>query len=217
VSRLAPLRLCAYVVTSQGLWPGRGHHDVALAALEGGADAIQLRCPELDDTALLSLARTLLPACASRGALLIVDNRLAVAIVAEVSGVHLGQDDPLAVARQRLGPDRILGVSVATAKQAAAAAEFGADYLGVTVWPTATKPGATAVGVKGLRRIVAATALPVVAIGGITPARVPGILDAGAAGVAVVSAVGAAPDPVAATRALVTAVRRRCLAQAGQT
>lgn len=200
--------LDVHVVTSHGLWPGRGHREVALAALEGGADAIQLRCPELDDADLLALARELVPVCAARGVPLVVNNRVEVAVAAEASGVHLGQDADLGAARRRLRTDQLLGVSVATPAQAAAAEHIGADYLGVTVWPTATKPEAEAVGVAGLRAIAAASSLPVVAIGGISAARVAEALDAGAAGVAVVSAVGAAADPVAATRALAAAVRR---------
>ena len=82
----------------------------------------------------------------------------------------------------------------------------GADYLGVTVWSTSTKPESIARGLDGLREVAAATALPVVGIGGIDASNAAHVLEAGAAGVAVVSAVGAAPDPETATRALVAAV-----------
>lgn len=184
-----------------------------MAAVEGGADAVQLRCPDLDDQELLVLARALRPVCAKRGVLLIVNNRLDVAIASEASGVHLGQDAALGTARERLLPGQVLGVSVATPGEAAAAQSFGADYLGVTVWTTPTKPEAVAVSLDGLRAVVAATPLPVVAIGGITAARVGAVLDAGAAGVAVVSAVGAAADPVAATRELARVVRQRTIAR----
>src|SRR5581483_6145116 len=109
-------------------------------------------------------------------------------------------------ARERLGPGRVLGISVRTPSQAHAAERTGADYLGVTVWATPTKPEAVAVGLDGLRAVVAATRLPVVGVGGITAANARRVLDAGAAGVAVVSSVGAAPDPVAAPRELVAAV-----------
>jgi thiamine-phosphate pyrophosphorylase len=192
-------------VTSAGLWPGRGHEDVALAALEGGADAVQLRAPELDDHELLAVARRLQPACAARGVLLVVNNRVEVAAAAG-TGAHVGQDTPVGEVRRRLGHEPVLGVSVAGPAQAVAAATAGADYLGVTVWATATKPEAIAVGLAGLRGVATATALPVVGIGGITPGRVAAVLAAGAAGVAVVSAVGAAADPAAATAAIAAAV-----------
>ena len=194
------------VVTSNGLVPGRGHVDVATAAIAGGAHAVQLRAKGLDDRGLLELAATLVALCGPAGVALIVNDRLDVALAADASGVHLGQDDLVPEARRLLGSDRILGVSVADADDARTAAAAGADYLGVTVFSTRTKSDARPVGLDGLARVAAATALPVVAIGGITADRVRAVLEAGASGIAVVSAVGAAPDPVAATRALVERV-----------
>ncbi|HZP89999.1 MAG TPA: thiamine phosphate synthase [Actinomycetota bacterium] len=203
-AKALPLRV--YVVTSSGLAPGRGHAEVALAAIEGGASAVQLRAPELDDDDLLRLAARLVGPCREAGVLLVVNDRVEVAVRSGADGVHLGQRDELEGARERLGPDRVLGISVRTPAQARAAERAGADYLGVTVWATPTKPEAMPVGIEGLRDVVAATRLPVVGIGGITAANARRVLDAGAEGVAVVSAVGAAPDPVAATRELVAAV-----------
>jgi thiamine-phosphate pyrophosphorylase len=200
-------RLGVYVLTSSGSVPGRGHREVALAAIEGGADAVQLRAPERDDDELLPLAAALAGACRDAGVLFVVNDRLDVAVRSGACGVHLGQGDELAGARERLGPGAVLGVSVATPDQTRAAEAAGADYLGVTVWATPTKPEAEPRGLEGLRAIVAATSLPVVGIGGIDASNAGRVLDAGAVGVAVVSAVGAAPDPVAATRELVEVVR----------
>jgi thiamine-phosphate pyrophosphorylase len=101
----------------------------------------------------------------------------------------------------------VLGISVATPEQADAAERAGADYVGVTVFATPTKPDAVPIGLDGLRAIVEATSLPVVGVGGIDPSNAPEVLAAGAAGIAVVSAVGAAPDPVKATQELVELVR----------
>lgn len=206
MSPLDPRSLGIYVVTSAGMVAGRGHREVADAAIEGGATALQLRAPELADDELRSLASRLAETCRAAGVLFIVNDR--VGIAAEIgAGAHVGQgDDPLA-ARDRIGPDGVLGVSVSTPEEALAAERAGADYLGVTVWASATKPEASPVGVDGLRAVVDATALPVVGIGGIDADNARGVLEAGAAGVAVVSAVGAAPDPVFATRRLVDAVR----------
>jgi thiamine-phosphate pyrophosphorylase len=201
------LVLGVYVVTAAGLVPGRGHAEVAIAAIEGGANAVQLRAREHSDDQLLPLARELAERCADRGVLFIVDDRVDLAIASGAAGVHLGQGDPWQDARIRLGPEMILGVSVENAEQASAAEAAGADYLGVTVFATATKPEAVPLGLKGVRAISDATRLPVVGIGGIDAGNARSVLEAGAAGVAVVSAVAAAPDPAAATRELVATVR----------
>jgi thiamine-phosphate pyrophosphorylase len=200
-----PRSLRVYVVTSSGLAPGRGHRDVALAALRGGATAIQLRAPELRDEDLEPLAAELAARCRDAGVLFVVNDRVEVA-AAVGAGAHVGQGDDPSAARARLGRASPLGISVSTVEEALAAADAGADYLGVTVWATPTKPEAAPRGIHGLRAVVDATRLPVVAIGGIDATNASEVILAGASGVAVVSAVGAAPDPVAATRALVEAV-----------
>jgi thiamine-phosphate pyrophosphorylase len=200
-----PRSLRVYVLTSSGSVPGRGHADVARAAIAGGATAVQLRAPELVDARLRDLALEIGEACRASGVLFVVNDRPSVA--ARVgSGVHVGQDDDPVSARGVIGPDAVLGVSVSSAEEALSAERDGADYLGVTVWATPTKPEASPRGPDGLRSVVAATSLPVVGIGGIHGRNAREVLDAGAAGVCVVSAVGAAPDPERATRELVDAV-----------
>lgn len=201
--------LAVYVVTSAGLVPGRGHVEVARAAIEGGAETVQLRAPKIEDQSgeLLPLATGLAALCRARDVVFIVNDLVDVAIQSGADGVHLGQEDAVVGVRDRLGSGRVLGLSVATAEQAKDAERIGADYLGVTVFETKTKPEAKPVGLDGLRGIVAVTHLPVVGVGGIDPANAPQVLAAGAAGVAVVSAVGGAEDPVAATRELVRVVR----------
>jgi len=201
---LDPRSLRVYVVTSAT--PARDHEAIVTAALEGGATAIQLRAPERNDAALLPLATRLAARCREAGVPFIVNDRIAVALAAGADGAHVGQDDDVPRARRRLGGDRILGVSVGSPGEAVAAYEAGADYLGVTVWATATKPEATPRGLEVLRRIVEATPLPVVGIGGIGAANALEVVAAGAAGVAVISAVAAADDPVEAVRMLRRAV-----------
>ena len=201
------LVLGVYVVTAAGMVPGRGHAEVAAGAIAGGANAVQLRAPEHGDNELLPLARELADRCRERGVLFIVDNRMELALASGAAGVHLGQGDPWAEARLRLGPEPVVGVSVDDPDQAAAAEAAGADYLGVTVFSTSTKPDAVPRGLRRLREICDATSLPVVGIGGIDASNARKVLEAGAAGVAVVSAVAAAPDPAAATRELVAAIR----------
>lgn len=200
------MRVGVYVITSAGLVAGRGHLEVGRAAVEGGADALQLRAPELGGAELLPLARQLAAECRAAGTAFIVNDRVDVAIDSGASGVHVGQSDDPTGARAAIGPDGILGVSVTTLGEARAAEACGADYLGVTVWATATKPEATPVGLDRFREIAAVARIPIVGIGGIDASNAALVLGAGAAGVAVISAVGAAPDPVAATRSLVDAV-----------
>lgn len=201
--------LDVYVITSSELVAGRGHREVALAAIEGGAAAVQLRAPELDDDSLLPIATELALECWRGGVVFVVNDRLEVALESGAAGVHLGQADELAGARRRVGADRVLGISVGAVDQAVRAEAAGADYLGVTVWATATKPEAVPQGLGSLREIANATSLPVLGVGGIDASNARDVLDAGAAGVAVLSAVGAAEDPVAATRQIAAAVRSR--------
>jgi thiamine-phosphate pyrophosphorylase len=197
------LRVCVVTSASFG---GRTHRDVAAAAIEGGATAIQLRAPELTDDALLALAGDLATRCAAAGVLFVVNDRPRVAVASDARGAHVGQGDDLEGARTTLGPDRVLGISVTTLAEARAAVELGADYLGVTVWATATKPEATPGGLELVRDVVESCPIPAVGIGGIHAGNAAAVIAAGASGVAVVSAVAGAPDPVEATRRLVRAV-----------
>ncbi|MDP9300914.1 MAG: thiamine phosphate synthase [Actinomycetota bacterium] len=204
---LDPRALRVYVLTSAA-FAGRSHRDVAMAALEGGAGAIQLRAPELPDDELLAVASELARVCADAGVLFVVNDRPEIAAAVGAAGAHVGLEDDPSEARRLLGPDRVLGMSVDAASQARQAEELGADYLGVTVWATRTKPEATPGGVALVRTISEGSTLPVVGIGGIDAANAASVLDAGAAGVAVISAVAAAPDPIEATRELVLVVDR---------
>jgi thiamine-phosphate pyrophosphorylase len=199
---LDPRSLGVYVVTTGTLVPGRGHRDIARAAIEGGATALQLRAPELEDEGLAPLATELASWCRGVGVLFIVNDRLEVAVRSGADGVHLGQGDRFDGARDGLGPHRVLGISVEDPAQARAASEAGADYVGLSVWATPTKPEAQALGLAGLSVVSRASRLPVVGIGGVNAGNARDVLAAGATGIAVISAVAAAPDPVAATREL---------------
>jgi thiamine-phosphate pyrophosphorylase len=181
----------------------------AVAALAGGATAIQLRAKHCSARELCSMGRRLADICAERAALFIVNDRLDVALACGAAGVHLGQDDlPAAEARRIAGPELIIGVSAATPAEAEAASRADADYLGTgSVYATASKADAgKPIGLKGLSRVTRTTALPVVAIGGITPDNAAAAIAAGAAGVAAISAVVGAPDVAAAAARLAAAV-----------
>ena len=205
--RLDPRSLSVYVVTSSRGASGSGHLEIATAAVAGRATAVQLRAPELTVESLLPLAREIAERCRGSGVLFVVNDRVEVA-AAVGAGAHVGQDDEPEMARGVLGADAVLGVSVGTVDDVAVAERAGADYLGVTVFSTSTKPDARPIGLDGLSRIVAATSIPVVGIGGIDAANARDVLAAGAAGVAVISAVADADDPIAAVGSLVDAVKR---------
>ena len=200
--------LRVYVITHAG-FRGRSHEDVAQAAVAGGATALQLRDKESAGRALVAPARRLVALANPAGVPVVVNDRVDVALAAGADGVHVGEDDlPVADARRLLGPERIVGASAGTVEEARRAEQEGADYLGVgPVFPTATKADAgEAIGLDGLRKIVAAVRVPVVGIGGITVENAAQVVLAGAAGVAVVSAVAGADDMVEATRRLRQAV-----------
>jgi thiamine-phosphate diphosphorylase len=202
MARLEPRALDLYVVTTGTLVSGRAHGEIATAAVEGGATAVQLRAPELSDDRLLPLAAVLARTCGEAGVLFIVNDRIEVATSCDAAGAHVGQGEDLEGARSRLGPERILGVSVGGVEEARVAEDAGADYLGVTVWETATKPEAVGIGLEGIRAVVGATTLPVVGIGGIDVRNARDVLGAGAAGIAVIAAVATADDPTGAVREL---------------
>ncbi|QPH52795.1 thiamine phosphate synthase [Pontivivens ytuae] len=177
----------------------------ARAAARGGASTIQLREKTLPDAELIPLARGLKDLLAPRGIRLIVNDRIEVARAADADGLHIGQGDgDPREARAALGPGKLLGLSVENADQLAAIPEGAVDYLGVgPVRATATKPDhAPPIGFDGLARIVAATPLPCVAIGGVGPGDMAAVRASGAVGAAMVSAISRAPDPEAATRSL---------------
>src|SRR5947209_11054689 len=175
---------------------------VVEAALDAGLPAVQLRDKDLPGRPLLALAERLRAATARTGALLFVNDRIDVALAAGADGVQLGTGSvPVEVARRLLPPGALVGVSTHAPGEAATAADFA---LFGPVWETPSKAGAQ--GAARLGDAVRAAAIPVLAIGGVTAERVPAVRAAGAAGVAVIRAILAAPDPGAATRALLAAL-----------
>ena len=203
-----PLRLV--VILDVDAAGGRDLAERAAAAARGGATMLQVRAKGVAARAFAELVRRV--RAAAGGVPVIVNDRLDVALAGGAAGCHLGQDDlPVDVARQMAPPGFLLGGSAGTPDEARRAAAQRPDYLGigpVAVSPTKADAGA-AIGWAGFRAVHAAAAhLPAVAIGGIDAARAGEARAAGAAGVAVVSAVLGAPDPEAATRALRAAVER---------
>jgi thiamine-phosphate pyrophosphorylase len=199
-----------YFVTDRAMCGTRGGLERTVAeAVAGGVTVVQLRDDETPAPELVELARRLKGILAPARVPLVVNNRLDVALAAGADGLHVGQADTSPpAARIRLGPDLILGLSVTDPAQLAAVDPALVDYLGVgPVFGTSTKPDAApAMGLAGLAATCAGTALPIVAIGGIDLSNAAAVVRAGADGVAVVSAICAAGDPLAAAASLLRAV-----------
>ncbi|MFQ5877955.1 MAG: thiamine phosphate synthase [Acidobacteriota bacterium] len=194
-----------YVITDAVLTPGRSHVEIARAALEGGADAVQIRDKSSPAFNLCRMAAEIQPQARKFGAVFLVNDRVDVALVTGADGAHVGPEDlPAGEARRLLPRPRVLGVSAGTPQEARRAEREGADYVGAgPIFVTGTKADAgRPIGLDGLRSIVGAVSIPVVAVGGIAVDNVAAVLRAGACGAAVVSAVVSAEDMVAATRAL---------------
>jgi thiamine-phosphate pyrophosphorylase len=201
--------LALYLVTDPILCGPRGVEAVVAAAVRGGVTAVQLRDKTARHADMVAQARRLKAALAPAGVPLVVNDRVEVAVAADADGVHVGQDDgDPATVRARIGPDRLLGLSVEAPAHLAGVDPGVVDYVGAgPVRATATKPGhAPAIGFEGLAALVRGAQVPAVAIGGIGLGNAACAVACGAAGVAVVSAICAAPDPEAAARALRRAV-----------
>lgn len=199
------MRLDLYVVTDRKQAKGRSHHEVVEMALAGGADVIQLRDKDMDDRGLLALASDLRELTARMGALLIVNDRPDIALASNADGVHLGQDDmPVAAVRRILPPSMIVGASVGTVSEAVRAEEEGASYVALSpVFSTGSKDDAgPGRGLEMLSRMKDAVSIPVVAIGGIDGSNAASVIDAGADGIAVISAVVSQDDIEASARSL---------------
>lgn len=182
------------------------------AALRGGADGIQVRLERGTDRDRLALTCEIVRACRAAGVTCLVNDRVDLCLAAGADGVHLGAHDlPVAVARRLLGPDLLIGGTAREPQTGRRLVAEGADYLGVgPVHATTTKSGLPApLGPAGVAAVVEAVDVPVVAISGVTPERVPALVQAGVHGVAVVGAVSRAVDPTAATRALAAALDGR--------
>jgi thiamine-phosphate pyrophosphorylase len=190
-----------YLVTDPHQGGGRALLEIVAAAVQGGVTLVQLRDKQAEGRALLEQARALAALLAPAGVPLLINDRVDIALAAGAAGCHLGQADlPVDAARGLLGLGAILGTSLDAVEQARTADPEYLDYVAYGPFAaTATKGDAgPPVGVAGLAAVRALTALPLVAIGGLSAANLDAAIAAGADGVAVVSAIMAAPDPAAA-------------------
>jgi thiamine-phosphate diphosphorylase len=195
-----------HLVTDSGL-PLPRLLTVVSAAVTGGVDVVQVRDQAVRVEGLVALTREVSALVAGR-ALVIVNGSVAVALQAGANGVHLPEDHPdLASARQALGPAAYIGASVHSVAAARRAEQAGVSSVTFGhIYATGSHPGEPARGLEALRDVVAAVAIPVIAIGGVDATRALEVLAAGAAGVAVISAISRAADPGDATKQLRSAL-----------
>jgi len=201
-----------YVVTDRQLTGGRSLRLVVEAALRGGARAFQLREKDLSPRELYPLALEMRQLTQTYGAHLLINDRVDLALAVDADGVHLTTTSlPASIARRVLGPGRLIGVSTHTLAEAQVAADDGADFVvfGPVFYTPSKAPYGEPVGLDALRVVRAAVNIPILAIGGVKQANLDQVLDAGADGIAVISAIISADDPMAASADLLATLRSR--------
>jgi thiamine-phosphate pyrophosphorylase len=194
-----------YLVTDRRLAKGRTTLDIVRAAVQGGVTCVQLREKTCSTREFIAEALAIRDFLNARGIALIINDRVDIAQAVGADGVHLGQSDiPLDIARSLVGASMLVGISVESLDEAVQAEAGGADYLGISpIYPTPTKTDtAPPLGLQGLRAIRRAVNLPLVGIGGLNQQNAAPVIQHGADGIAVVSAIVAATDPEQAARQL---------------
>lgn len=204
---------CLCLVTNRGLFPDGSHTERIERAVQGGVGMVQVREKDMPGGLMLAMTREIKERVGDR-AVLIVNERLDVAMAAGAHGIHLGEAAiPVSQARKVVGNGMLIGRSVHSFEMALQAQDEGADYLIVgTLFPTRSKPGKEPEGLDLLRKITARIHIPALGIGGITVGNVGMVMECGATGAAVITAVLAAQDPREAARQLVTAMRAHAAA-----
>ncbi len=203
--------LSVYVIIDPSICGDERVIEVARAALEGGATFLQLRNKHDPDNVVEKQARGIaevLAASSFSNVGFVIDDRVELAVIPGVDGVHIGQDDMgFKEARKLIGEDKILGLTAFTMEHYKKVDPDMVDYVGTgPVFPTMTKPDKAVLGVDGLAKLVKLAPVPVVGIGGVTPNNAGEVIKAGAQGVAMIRAVVGVDDPKAATREFVNAV-----------
>ncbi|SDJ05266.1 thiamine-phosphate diphosphorylase [Lachnospiraceae bacterium G41] len=188
--------LLLYAVTDRHWLDKRSLKEVVKESLDGGVTFVQLREKTLEDDKFLEEAKELKQLCKEYDVPFVINDNVDIAIAMDADGVHVGQSDMEAGnVREKLGPDKIIGVSAQTVEQAVLAEQRGADYLGVgAVFPTGSKDDAVEVSHETLKAICEAVSIPVIAIGGISVNNVSELAGSGIVGIAVISAIYAAED-----------------------
>lgn len=193
-----------YAITDRHWLNGRSLYEVVKESLDGGVTFLQLREKQLDEDHFLEEAKKLQGLCSEYNVPFIINDNVEIALAINADGVHIGQSDmAMKEAREKLGPDKIIGVSAHTKEEALLAQAQGADYLGVgAVFPTSSKDDAESVSYETLKEICDVVSIPVVAIGGITKDNLHQLSGSGISGISVISAIYAQPDIKEAAREL---------------
>ncbi|MBD2569578.1 thiamine phosphate synthase [Anabaena lutea] len=196
-----------YLVTS----PVDNLFEIVEAALKGGLTLLQYREKTADDVIRLERARKLRQLCDDYGALFIINDRVDLALAVNADGVHLGQQDiPIAIARQLLGSQRLIGRSTTNPQEMQGAIAEGADYIGVgPVYETPTKVGKAATGLEYVSYAAQNCPIPWVAIGGIDTSNINDVIDAGAQKVAVVRSLMQSEQPTLVTQYFISQLYRK--------
>lgn len=198
-----PLDLSLYLVTDAALCSDAGLEQTVEAAVRGGVTIVQLRDKHASDEQMIAQAKRLKALLGGTGVPLIINDRLQVALESQADGLHVGQSDAaIQEARQLLGEQAIIGLSINTLAQLQAAPVGLLDYVGLgPVFATVSKRDhAQPIGFDGLAELAAASPLPSVAIGGLKASHAISVQRAGANGLAVISAICGQPDPYQAAR-----------------
>lgn len=193
-----PVDFTLYLITDRLQTGTRNLHDVVEEALDGGAKAVQLREKDLSSRELYELAYDLRKLTSRYGAKLLINDRLDIAMAVDADGVHLGGDSiPIYRARKLLGTQRLIGVSCHNQVSAITAQEKGADFItfGPVFYTPSKEKYGKPVGIDKLESVTHLLSIPVFAIGGITAATAREVVAAGAAGIALISAIVAAREP----------------------
>ncbi len=200
------LRSRLYLVTS----PTENLLEVVEAALKGGLTLVQYRDKNADDTVRIEVAQKLRQLCHTYSAIFIINDRVDLALAVDADGVHLGQQDmPIAIARELLGPHRLIGRSTTNPDEMQRAIAEGADYIGVgPVYATPTKEGKAAAGLEYVSYVAKNCPLPWFAIGGIDPNNINDVIDAGARRVSVVRSIMQAEQPMLVTQYFLSQLNR---------
>ena len=193
-----------YAITDRHWLNGRSLYEVVKESLDGGVTFLQLREKQLDEDHFLEEAKKLQGLCSEYNVPFIINDNVEIALAINADGVHIGQSDmEMKEAREKLGPDKIIGVSAHTKEEALLAQAQGADYLGVgAVFPTSSKDDAESVSYETLKAICEVVSIPVVAIGGITRENLHQLSGSGVSGISVISAIYAQSDIKEAAREL---------------
>lgn len=198
-----------YLVTDRSFLGERDLVQCIELAIQGGVSLVQLREKNLSSKDFLELAIRVKEITSRYRIPLIINDRLDIALAVDAEGLHVGQDDlPMLKARELLGPNKIIGVSVSNQAEALLAQQQDADYLGVgAIFATSTKTDAPEVSLEQLELVKKSVTIPVVAIGGINRTNLHQVMAAGIDGVSVVSAILAQEDILLATKQLKQMIR----------